>query len=289
MTQNKEKLPILDVADSEERFKSLIQSANRIQDGLVFLGLEYTNKVSGKFISPHNDNYFRLRDSIFFRLNSVIFHLRLLRAVQNNHLERLNKAPFNSVERHRLLYAGIEEQVQLFDSIVFHCISLFDYLGNLIDYICNNKGQMKLKWNGVLRSVNDINNPLSKSPISPVAKQLHAELVDRLYDHRSDIIHYSTDTGGAQSTLSLTTAESSFTVFAPRRITERFAELKQLAEKNKLSLSYVAFWVAEKTTDAATKIIQPLLDHIDLNRKTPKGSEIFVFGDPSKQQSKPTQ
>lgn len=282
MGSGKEKLPILDVPDVDERLKSLTQSAHRIQDGLVLLGLEYTNKVTGKFISPQNDNYFRLRDTIFFRLNSVIFHLRLLHAVQRNHIDRLNKSPYDSMERHRLLYAGLEEQVQLFDSIVFHSISLFDYLGNLIDYICNNKGQMKLKWNGVIRSINDSTNPLSLSPISSVVKQLHSDFVDRLYEHRSDLIHYSIDSGGAETTLNLMSAESTFTVFAPRRITGRFRELKELAEKHRLTLNYLAFWVADKTADGATKLIDPLLQHINQNRKTPQGSDIFFFGDPSK-------
>jgi hypothetical protein len=282
MSSNKEKLPILDVTDSEERFKSLRQSANRIQDGLVFLGIEYTNKISGTFGSPQNDSYFRLRDSIFFRLNSVIFHLSLLRAVQRNHLDQLKKSPYNSKESTLLLYDGQDQQIQLFDSIVFHAISLFDYLGNLIDYVCNNKGKMDLKWNGVMQSMRDPHNLLSKSPVSLIAKQLHSELVDRLYEHRSDLIHYSTDTGGAQTSRNPMTAESNFIVFAPRRITTKFAELKQLAQTKRLSLNYVAFWTVDKTLDATGKLISPLLEHIDLNRRTARGSEIFLFSNPSK-------
>lgn len=288
MSSASDKLPILDVTDIDGRLESLYQSARRVQDGLVLLGLEYTNKITGNWFDPKNDNYFQLRDTIFFRLNSVIFHLRLLHAIQNNHIDKINSSPYNSIERYRVLDAGLQEQVQLFDSIVFHSISVFDYFGNLIDYVCNNKGQMKLKWNGLHRSVLAANNPLSQSPVSDVVKELHSNLVDKLYEHRSDLIHYTIDSGGAETTLNPMSAESSFTVFAPRRITRRFHELKDLSESNRLSLNYVAFWVAEKTIDGASKLIPPLHEHLDLNRKTAHGSEVYLFGKPMNAKSKKT-
>jgi len=280
-----DKRPVLSVTDSDERLRSITQTAGRIQDGLVFLGLEYANKVTGKFISQQSEQYFHLRDSIFYRLESLIFHLNLLLSIQRNHIGQLNKKPYDSEERHKLLYSGSAQQVQLFDSIVFHSISLFDYLGNLVDYIAGGKYQMRLKWTGVIKSVNDKNNPLSKSPIAPVVLDLNRKLVDRLYEHRSDLIHYSTDMGGAQATLNIMKGESDFVVFSPRRITQRFPELKQLAMDNRIALNYVAFWVCESTVNAAHDLLSPLLQHIDIHRSTPKGAEIFFFGNPRDRQA----
>lgn len=275
------KQTILDVTDKEKRMMSLIQSVNQIYQYLVFLGLEYINKVSGKMSSGQNDNYFKLRDSIYYRLGSVIFHLKLLQAVQNNQLKKLSESPFNEEEKQKMFYNGREEQFQLFDSIVFHSISLFDYIGNLIDYICNNKGQMNLKWNGVIKSINDIRNPLFKSPISPILNKLHNDFVNRLYEHRSDLIHYSKDTGGASISHNVFTNESKFIVLAPERIIKKFIELKQLVLSNRLTLNYVAFWIADQTVKVMMILNSPLLEHIQLNRKVPPGSEIFSFSDPS--------
>jgi hypothetical protein len=182
----------------------------------------------------------------------------------------------------RILDGGRQEQVQLFDSIVFHSISLFDYLGNLMDYVCNDKGQMRLKWMGVVQSIRDPSNPLSRSPVANIIKNLHSELVDHLYKHRSDLIHYSADLAGAQTTFDLLANEHDFKVFAPYRIIRRFHELDVLSQDHRLSLNYVAFWLSDKTLDSTIQLIQPLLDHIQVNRKTPPGSAVFLYGDPTK-------
>lgn len=284
MSQNA-KLPLADVPDPESQISSIIQTANKVHGLLVTLGLEYANKITGKFSSVEGDNYFHLRDSILYRLNALLFHLRLLLIVQKNHLDILNKDPFDQEQRSRMLFDGSVEQYQLFDSIVFHSISLFDYFGNLIDYVCGDEKRMTLKWNGVVKSLNDPKNPLSGSPIAPVAIKLHREFVNKLYEHRSDLIHYSSDLGGAETTLHIKECKSDFTVFAPKRVLGRFPALKMLSKDHHVALRYVAFWVCQKTIDGALDLIKPMFEHIEINRRTPQGSAIFLFGKDSKPQA----
>lgn len=276
MTSNNPKLPLLDAENPSAKLDEFSDRQQSIIDGLIELGLEYTNKISGKFITPENNTYFLLRDTIFFRLSAILFHLRLLLSVQKSHNEQFAKKPFDEVARMRLLDSGSQQQVFLLDSIIFHTISLFDYYGNLIDYICGSKKEMRLKWNGVLRSVRDPNNPLHNSPVVKVVVKLHNEFVDKLYKHRSDLIHYQTDQGGARTSVKLMTMESDFVVFAPKRLSRMFPDLRQYSDSHRLTINYVAFWISDRTLSAAHEIIGPLLKHIDLNRKTKVGSEIFI-------------
>jgi hypothetical protein len=282
MNSHKSKLPVRDVDNPDEAMRGFKQRQQAIIDGLIELGLEYANKVTGKFISPESETYFTLRESIYYRLGGMLLHLDLLLAIQSNHQKMLAKDPFNQRGRITLLDSGSQQQLLIFDSVIFHAISLFDYLGNLIDYICGTKRQMGLKWNGVLDSVRDSKNQMSNSPIASVVLELHNDFVDRLYRHRSDLIHYRSDKAAATTTIKPMTSETNFSVFAPKRLTSLFPELSTLAETNRITLRFVAFWTCEKSLAATSLIITPLFKHIEINRKTPPGFAIFLKGPPNK-------
>jgi hypothetical protein len=209
-------------------------------------------------------------------MGAMLLHLDLLLAVQKNHDNSFAKRPFDERARMTLLDVGTQNQMAVLDSIIFHAISLFDYLGNLIDYFCGGKGQMNLKWNGVLNSVRDSNNPLSKSPIAPVVQKLHNSFVNRLYEHRSHLIHLRADFAGAQTTIKLMTAETDFTVFAPKRLTFLFPQLSEKSKTRRLTIKYVAFWVCAKSLVSAWQILRPLFEHLELNRKTPNEFAVFM-------------
>jgi hypothetical protein len=277
MTSSDQKLPLLDIENPLAKLDVLSAKKKSIMDGLIYLGIEYINKVSRKFSSTKNDKYYLLRESIFFRLIAILFHLNLLLSIQNNHREELAKNPLlDDKSRIKLLDSGSQHQIILLDSIIFHAISLFDYFGNLIDYIYGGKGEMRLKWNGVLNSVRDLNNPLYNSFIAETVIRLHEEFVDKLYQHRSDLIHYQTDRGDAQVSIQLMTLESKFVVFAPKRLSKIFPELRQQSKLNRLTINFVAFWICEKTLTSVNDIIVPLHKCIDLNCDTKQGSGIII-------------
>jgi hypothetical protein len=122
------------------------------------------------------------------------------------------------------LLDGGEQQFGLFDDLIFHSISLFDYVGNLADYACGTKGQMKLKWNGLVDACRDRNNEMSRSTIAETVLNLNKAFVDKLYKHRSQLIHIKSDLGAAQASFNLMSGLSTFKVFAPKR----FVQMKSL-------------------------------------------------------------
>jgi|GEM_PF-3298710 len=269
-------LPDLDVTDSIGRIHRLGLSVDMFRNSLIHLGLQYINNITGSF---KNDDYNDLRETILYRLSGVIFHLNLLSNIQRHHLETIKKVRHNSLEYTNILMNSRDEQIQIFDSIIFHACSLFDYLGNLIGFICV-PGKDWLNWDGVIKSSRDDSNDLSKSPVAGVVKQLDDNLVHQLYKHRSDIIHDKVDLGGAESSISPTPNESTLIVYSPKRIIKRFHQLREQSRQNELTLKYVAFWICDKTLDAIHKIIPPLLEHISNQRKTPPGSDLIIFRNP---------
>lgn len=275
MTTTSKRLPVLDVPNPAAALSNFRRRQNRLVNGLVELGLEYANKVVGSIFSPKAEDYFTLRECIYYRLGAMVFHLDLLLAIQKNHQRQHANRPFDDRARTNLLDMGTQQQMALLDSIIFHAISLFDYFGNLIDYICGGKGQMSLKWNGALKSVRDPSNVLSTSPVAPTIIHLHRSFVDRLYEHRSHLIHLRSDRAGASARVPLVKGTPDFTVFAPNRFVALFPELAKKAEKRRLTIRYVSFWVTARSLDASMQLVEPLLLHLEVNRKTPEGFAIF--------------
>ena len=76
----------------------------------------------------------------------------------------------------------------ILDDLIFHSVSLMDYLGDLIGFIYINN--QNLKWQGACNSAYAKNNGLSNFKISPLIIRQDKEWVNYLYDYRSSLIHY---------------------------------------------------------------------------------------------------
>lgn len=272
-----ERKPSLDVPDSQVALREVGRLSKQVHNTLIYLGIEYINKVTGTLKSDANDRFMLLRDSILYRVRTLTYHLRLLQSIKESQLAHLQKLKFNSSERQMMLIDGGEQQFGLFDDMVFHSISLFDYVGNLADYVCGTKGQMRLKWNGLVDACRANDNALSRSPISQFVLNLDEAFVDKLYEQRSQVIHYKFDLGSAQTSFSIETGASTFTVFAPPKFVRTIKPLATLTTDNELTLNYVSFWAVENTIKAASDLAGQMVVHIEGHRKTKPGSEIFVF------------
>jgi len=273
-----DKKKLIDIDDFVKSLNSLTNDIQAFHALFNTMNIEYINKISGTLDITTNSNYYIVRDSIFFRYDSILFHLRLLESIQKNQYEILNIEKNKQQTFHNYVFNFLDQQLQLFDSIVFHSISLFDYLANLIGLII--MGKLNMKWNGIINSVRDLNNSFSTFKISKVIKFQNDILIDKLYNYRSDLIHNSKDTGGYRSSHDFFKDEMKFTVLAPKKICNKFNELKIMTKENSLSINYVVFWLIEKILKSTFEIIESLIDHMFIHRKTPKDSDIFLIRKP---------
>jgi hypothetical protein len=268
------KLPLFDL-NLDSSIDDLNKKADQLRAMFVSIGIQYMNIITGCFPLGDGDKYIHLRDSIIFRANCLLFHFNLLLNIQNIQAEQYKKAKYNSSDRQMQFLNFSEQQIFLFDSIVFHSISLFDYVGNTIEYFCGEKKEANHKWRGLAKSALDKNNKMSSYPIASEIISINSSFVQRLYDHRSDLIHYKTDLAATESSFSLMKAESKFTVFAPHRFATNFPYLKDLTSKNRVTLRYVAYWLCETTINSTLTLATKLLEHFEANRKVPHGHELF--------------
>ena len=268
-------LPKKDVENIVDEKKRHLELFKRINQQLTGLGIEYTNKMAGKLFN--SSDYFSLRDSIQYRLKSMMFHLTQLLNINDLLREKVKSGKLNTADLNAIVNNNTDHLLALFDSIIFHTVSLFDYVGNLIGFICIGKNKIDLKWNGVINLADNKNHKFSKNDISKHLLEHHYKFVNNLYSHRSDIIHYKMDNSDAQISIINKLTELSYDVYAPEGFVSRFDELKTLGENYKLTLNYVAFWSINHTMEIVLSTINDLFHFIELNRVVPKGKEIFII------------
>lgn len=261
--KSKQKLPWLDVMDLDTSFENIRKGIALIEKRIDDLGFEYVNKIKGENLFTKNDSIYRLRNSIQYRLRAILFHFTLLLDIQIKFQERIDEDPYNKEESIKWMILGKEQQYALFDSIIFHIISLFDYLGNLIDYILCGKSQSRLKWNGVIGYSYDKNSLLSDTSIKYVLQKWHSQFINVLYDHRSDLIHYKIDFGASEYIIDLGKSKANLIIESPYRFINKFKELKNLSAINKISINYSVEWLIKKTMEASEEIIESIFKAIE--------------------------
>jgi hypothetical protein len=196
------------------------------------LSFDYINKITGELKNEMLENLIR---SIMHRYYGIHYHLELLVDEHEASIRLLNKNPRNVSQFHSapsVLQSTTMDQFSLFDSLIFHTLSLFDYNSSLIEYICGGKKEPKKKWTSICKASRDKkNNTFSQLKIASLILEINNEWLDKLYNYRSQVIHYKSETGGNILKQDLMSGESVIRVFAPQQFVDQFNQLNQLNSK----------------------------------------------------------
>ena len=256
--KGKELLDIVNIKGESDLVKERLLL---LEGRFIALALDYKQHIDTSF---EEKNIYILRDSIQFRLASANFHLELL----FNHLSFVEKRAKEELGMGLSTNSFRWQVTSLFDSFVYHTVSVFDYLGSLVNYIGGKKKDSPLMWTRLAKSVRDKENNLSRTNFSKVIDQIDKEFVCKLYDYRSSLIHRKADIIGYQSTYTPGGHEEVvINFYAGKQLTRSFADLKNLTEKYDLTVSYVAFWVLNGTIDKITDILFSLKKEIESKSK----------------------
>ncbi len=259
------KKKIIDIENYKEEFEVIRKELSLLSNRFMALAMDYKHHIDRNF---KEQKIYTLRDNIQYRLFSANFHLELLfnhiHLVENQihkgiKLENKNTIPIMSY------FDLFRQQItSLFDSFIYHTVSVFDYLGTLTNYISSTKKEKTLMWTQLAKSVRDKNNSLSKAKYSELIDQIDRIFVCKLYDYRADLIHRKADFGGFNVIHKLGYTESVISTFyAGDKLIKSFSELKKHSIENDLTLRYVSIWILKETINNITDILFSLKEEIE--------------------------
>lgn len=253
---------LLDKDDINQEFKKLDERFALLQNRFLAVAMDYNHYIENSW---GEKEIYKLRDEVSYRLFSAKFHIELLLRhhsfVKFQLEERFKKEP-DFFSRQYLgpnpLFEHYQKQVSaIFDSTIFHMTSSFDYIATLCNYICGQNKQEKYKWTKLSKAVRDENNSFSKTKIVSTIDSVDREFAGKLYNHRSYVIHSSSDQN--RYFFSMVLGQNGVN-FVPRfiigqNLTREFSELKSLNKTHDITVVYAAFWTINKTLDKITDIL----------------------------------
>lgn len=246
--------------------KKVSDGFQSISNNMLAIGMDYKYYLD----STITDNkIYEFRDNILYRLRATRLHINIVVNLLGS-LDKELSDIFKKENGQLTMQMHFENRKSdisaLFDSIVFHTISAFDYVSNLVAFL-SLKNHKKLKWNELAQSVRDPQNELHESNFRELIDQLDREFVGRLYKHRSDLIHSGKDEEKSSLSIELMNGKVETKILASNKFNKNFSELRKLNKEYDLSISYILFWLLDKTIDSIIDIQFGLKEYMEKNKK----------------------
>ncbi len=267
MQDRKRNKTMLDIQNPHEVLEELHQKFLRLHNRFLAVAMDYKFYINPN-ISDHE--IYKLRNNIIFRLESAKFHFELL-LNHHNYIE-LNIGEIHTSQK-SVFNGGLELQIyqeratkeiySLFDSLVYHLCSNFDYLFRLINFIHGQEELAQPKWNLFRTSKNIKTNVYCSAELINALVILDEKFVYPLIKHRSFLIHTEYAVGGLK--IVLKDLKTRFLV--TDTLKNHFPELTKEFGEQEMSINFAANWLIAKTFETITEVLFEVRDDIKRNRK----------------------
>jgi hypothetical protein len=290
MTENKE---LRDIADLSLEFTKIQERYSLLHDRFTAIGIDYKH-----FINTSNDekNIFELRDTTLYRLYGANFHIEVLIRqyreiiIEAQHLHNTKTKEFWSqgFEFQSIRNRSVYQISTLFDSIIYHLASIYDYIGNLCNYICGEtqSNTQAMKWSSLAKSVRVETNSFSKRKIAPIVNSVNNDFVDKLYGHRSFLIHTRGDLMDIKVSITASNGKVNWDFITSDKFCKNFHELRKMNQTHSLTVQYTIFWLVNKAYDTIRQLLFGLRDDMidlekaPLSQRAGRNDLIFVLPNP---------
>ncbi len=266
-----------DFKSSEEQIDKLNERLKLLQNRFIGVALDYNY-----FIDPRLENkqIFQLRDNVIFRLRSSIFLFQTLyehhKKVEHRfnllYAENLTEFMQSGFEMQSLQSISTREIYTLFDSMMYHLCSIFDYVFRLINFAHGKTILDKPLWNKFRDKKNVRQQIYCSAELIPILQKHDDDFVYPLIRHRSSLIHTENDTG--EFKLSGTIGSGKFDAIfeATSLFKQNFPEISKNMEDSNYTINYASNWLIDKTIEVVTDILFELKDDLERNKKVQPGS-----------------
>lgn len=266
-------MKLLDI-NKEERandYQIVNKAVERTEEGLRIISVMFNEHSTEK---NSLKNIFWQKFNIYYKLSSIRFNYRILleelSRSESYLLEFFKDDPFffdnTRVPGGNPQFLEVERNLATaFDNIIFNSVSIFDYLGHAICYICKSNRQKTMFWKRLVESAFDQRNEISKLQIAPLICDIDSKFVCNLTRYRSRLIHRRRDLNRISA--SFKTDETSSTIKII--VSEEFLAKKHLKiikdekpDYDQVTLVYASSWIIKRTFYEIEKILDALVFEI---------------------------
>ena len=230
---------------------------------------EHSNDVNS------NKNIFNQKNNIYYKLASIKFQYKIF-------LEQVYRSEkyVKELDKQRKLRGFVMgnpyfEKVELelstvFDNIVFNSVSIFDYISHITCYVVKRNKQKTDYWSGLKKSARGKNNEISASQISEVIKYVDDNLVNKLDDYRSRLIHRKRDEHKFYASIVSNNKDDDYQVCliaSEILLSKKYLSIikEEMTNHKYISLTYVTSFLIKTTIKQIEILLEGLVFHIKDN------------------------
>ncbi|MGB2525780.1 MULTISPECIES: hypothetical protein [Flagellimonas] len=264
-----------DINDRNQDYQEINLLVGRMIHGLKAMAMiyhDYSDDINS-FERIHE-----LKDNLAYRLKSAQ-HLYLLLLNEYELKEReLTKILENDPRLFQVNWGGknpvagkIEEELAaIFDSLVYHLNTSFDYLAHITSYICLKKIKKTVYWSGLRNYAKAKGNEISTLWIKETIVRVNDDFVSKLDDYRSRLIHTKRDVHPLMAFKSNETKVTQLYLSASDTSKRFFKKSLANYDKDKgISLSFLASTLIRDTLDKIELMLDALVYEINVASNFP--------------------
>jgi hypothetical protein len=285
-------MEIKDVENPVEEFRKLSKRFNLLNDRFLAVAMDYKYYIDST-ITDHE--IYKLRDNVIYKLQSAKFHFQLLLEYHDRieyHLYEIYKTNPKAIIQNEkefviLQHQSIREIYSIFDSMIYHLCSIFDYLFRLINFAHNKEIAENPKWN-LFQTKRNLKDYIFCSEKMVEKLQIFDQnFVYPLIKHRSYLIHTENDMGEFTLTINLKDKNFDAKFMSTELFKNHFPEIVKENGNTEMTIKYSALWLIDKTIINATEVLFELSEDMNRNKKIEFG--LFVrIGENNKMESPST-
>lgn len=138
-----------------------------------------------------SDAFFDSRVSLRYRANCLVWHVMLLAKMTDDFMALSEKTINDTGKNINIRRQAMHNLAYLFDDVVYHAVSLFDYLGDLIlkCHLENYRGDRQ--WSKVVK----MNRQIPDSSLMEAMNNIDRNWVKALSKYRGGVIHNKAEMG----------------------------------------------------------------------------------------------
>ncbi|OJW80178.1 MAG: hypothetical protein BGO69_13185 [Bacteroidetes bacterium 46-16] len=238
----------------KECFDEIEKLIEVVFHGFMAFAMDYGYHINNIFGQAEKGKHaiYELRDNIHYRLNSskLHFYLMLRRKMDIEHgfAQMLKNDPkvfdgFLMGNPHFEFAA--DEIMAIYDSIIFHLSSSFDYLAMLVQFVFGKNPQENLQWITLVKhcysNVSDFNDRKFKENVRNVDR----DFVSKFNDYRAELIHRKKSTSFASVSWELSSGVVDVKFKCSDKIKSAFK--KTLNKNEDYCITYVAYTLIKQT------------------------------------------
>lgn len=270
---------IIFIEKPQEKLDEIQSLIGVVYEGFMALAMDYGYHVNNVFGQSKDGKHeiYELRDNINYRIRSANLHFYLLITrkleIENRFAKMLKDKPtiFDGYFMGNPHFEIASDEIMaIYDSIVFHLSSCFDYLAMLTQFVFGENPQTKLQWITLVKHCHNNKSEFADRKFADNIKKVNSEFVSKFNDYRAELIHRKKSTSFANLTWELNSGKVTTQFKCSEKIK---SNLKKVIDKDlEYCISYASFEIIKQTLLKISYVLNGMHDEFreNYNEHSPK-------------------